>query len=195
MLRHTLAALGAAIAVAAISAPAAAQHDHGGYMMEKPTNCTLCQPTIAVEGSALWREREAFTAMNSDRATGLVRGLVEAGTPWSRLGVFGTMEFVPKEGPSPRVNYGARIWVLPRFSMFNITLGAGGTNRIASLGDRNAGQYVVRPWSEAGLEWTLPFHEIALYGSAGTAYMGKAATEAQFGIRHPIAPWKVHVLP
>ena len=48
---------------------------------------------------------------------------------------------------------------------------------------------------QLGAEFQTPIHEVALYEQVGMAFSVETETELQFGIRHPIVPWRFHGLP
>ncbi len=175
----------------AASTPAVAQMRH--EMPSQGSGCTLCAPWVFAEGGALYRSNEALPSATSDNWTPLVRAIVEVGTPTRHVGFFTHLEFAPGDGGTPTLAYGAQIWLFPRFQRFNLTGGAGLIHRRNGIGEPRPGAFQVRGWGHMGAEYQLPFHELSLYGEAGTAFNGEAKLSYQLGIRHPIAPWRAHL--
>lgn len=189
MSRWTLVSVAVAVAV---SATAVRAQDHGSAPKQS-TDCTFCDPYIFLEGAALIRPDELVPVGGGDKTTGLVRALIEIGTPLDHVGIFTNVEFAPKDSYVPRMQYGARVWMLPRFAQFNVTLGAGATHRFSGQGEEMAGSYRVRGWGEATAEYALGWHSLALYAGAGTPFGGGAKPEFQIGVRHNLAPYTFHV--
>lgn len=186
---------GGVVAMAALSIhalPSLAQHHD---MNPAAARCTLCQPWVYAEGAALFRADDARPSATAENWTPLVRAIIEIGTPTKHLGFFTHLEFTPDDGASPTLTYGAQLWMLPRFSRFNLTGGIGLTHARGGIGDASPGAYQVRGWGHVGAEIQTPLHEIALYGQVGTDFVKDLKPVYQVGLRHPIAPWRFHVMP
>jgi hypothetical protein len=170
---------------------AAAQMHHESSSQDKA--CTFCAPWIFAEGGALYRGNPALPDATSDNWTPLLRAIVELGTPNRHVGLFAHLEIAPKDGATPTLTYGAQLWLLPRFSRFNLTGGVGLAHRRNGIGETRPGAFELRGWGQVGAEYLLPLHELSVYAEAGTPFSGAAKLSYQVGLRHPIAPWRAHL--
>ena len=168
----------------AARAAAAQMHEHG---------CDLCAPQLSIDAGALLRSAAVLPAGTSDRTTPLVRARLEVETPAPHLGLFGTMEFTPKDGPTPTLTFGLKLRARPRHSSWNVTGGIGLTDYREGITESTPGAFVMRGWGEVGARYHTPLHELTLYGQAGMPFGGVRRVTYQVGVSHPLAPYKVHL--
>lgn len=184
----------AALFAAPLSNTLVAQHMHDEATAA--TNCrTFCKPYLYLEGSALFRERAGLPSATSDKTTPLVRGLLEVETPLRFAGLFSEVEFTPSQSAAPRVNYGVRLWLTPRFSTLTVTAGVGGTNRRAGVGEPHPGEFRTRAWGEATVALKVPVHQLSVFAGYGGVLATGGTREYQFGLRHPLAPYSFKLFP
>lgn len=185
MLRTLIRIVAVAAGLGLAARPTAAQmHEHG---------CDLCAPQLSIDAGALLRSAAVLPAGTSDKTTPLVRARFEIETPVSHLGLFGAMEFTPKDGPTPTLTFGLKLWARPRYSSWNVTGGIGLTDYREGITESTPGAFVMRGWSELGVRYHTPLHELTLYGQAGVPFGGIRRVTYQVGVSHPLAPYKLHL--
>ncbi len=156
-------------------------------------DCHLCDPWVVLDGAALWRTTPTLPSATADRTTPLVRVRLEIASFVPHVGLVTQMEFTPADGPSPVLTAGLKLWARARSSEWNVTGAVGVIDYRQGIGEVTPGASVVRGWSQIGLQYHTPLHELTAYAQAGVPFSGVKRVSYQVGLSHLIAPYKLHV--